>query len=216
MENYLPCECLDSANDCYYISIAKENKYVDKYDHKIPEGILNFVIETEPTQFYILYADSSRYIISRDSKNEYFELTLKDDTLLLMGRVSNKKFIKSEISFDFFGNKYNQDLDNITLLNKSLLLRGYQTIQVILKEDSLKFHCNAWVGNVNRIYSPKNRKSWVLEISNGYLNIAKVTNPNGDPLDPIKTRVIKKLKWVTNVKERIPRREEYPVWSTWE
>ena len=87
-------------------------------------------------------------------------------------------------------------------------------LQEILKEDSLRMDCNAWLGNRNMIYAPNTKKSWVLEIKNDYLYIEKVINPNRDPLDTIKTKVIKKLKWVTNGKERLSRKEKYPVWAS--
>jgi hypothetical protein len=74
------------------------------------------------------------------------------------------------------------------------LSRGYPTIQTILKEDSLNFYCNAWQDNLNMIYSRGKPKSWVLEIIDGYLYIRKIID-HADPLDPIKTKLIKILKW---------------------
>jgi hypothetical protein len=177
MKNYLPCECIDSINYYYYISIASKQVNDDMNDEEnMPEGILNSVIQTEPALFYILFADSIKYIIAVDSESKYGELILNGDTLLLIDSVSSKKFVKSIFTFDFFGDKYTSDLDNITLLNKALSLRGYPSIQTILKEDSLDFDCNAWLGNINMIYSYKTRKSWVLEIYNGFLHIYKITN----------------------------------------
>jgi hypothetical protein len=203
MENYLPCECFDSINYCCYISIAQKLVADDIIKEQHPEGILNYVIQTEPTPFYILDTDSAKYVISADSKNRDFELTLNGDTLLLTNHIGSSKFIKSAIPFDFLESKYSVDLDNITLLNKSLSLRGYPTMQSILKEDSLRMDCNAWLGNRNMVYAQKTKKSWVLEINNGYLYIEKVIN-HRDPLDAVQTKVIKKLKWVTNEKERLP------------
>ena len=216
MENYLPCECFDSINYYFYISIASKFSDVDMENdnEKIPDGILHQVIETEPTQFYILDADSARYVISVDSKNKDFELTLNGDTLLLTNNIGSSKFIKSAIPFDFWKSKNSVGLENIALLNKSLFLRGYPAIKTILKEDSLSFFCNAWLGNRNMIYAPNTKKSWVLEINNSYLYIEKVINPNSDPLDSVKTKLFKKLKWVTNGKERLSRKEEYPVWTS--
>jgi len=215
MENYLPCECSDSINYYSFISIAPKLVADDTMEEQyIPEGVLNYIIQTEPTQFYILDSDSTKYIISGDSKKRNFELTLNGDTLFLIDGISSNKFIKSVIPFDFWEDKYSVYSENITLFNKSLSLRGYPTIQKILKEDSLRMDCNAWLGNRNIIYSRDKRKSWVLEINNGYLYIEKIINPNRDPLDAIKTKVIKKLKWVTNGKERLSRKKEYPVWTS--
>jgi hypothetical protein len=213
MENYLPCECIDSINYYYYISIASKfiNDDVDD-EEKVPEGIVNSVIQTEPALFYILFADSIKYIIAVDSESKYGELTLSGDTLLLIDSISSKKFIKSTIPFDFSKNQYPSYLDNITLLNNALLSRGYPSIQTILEEDSLGCNCNAWLGNINMIYSYKTRKSWVLEIYNGFLHIYKITNTlESDPLDPILKKEIKRLKWVTNGNERQPRKKDYPV-----
>jgi len=215
MENYLPCECFDSINYCYYISISKEDTNTDEYGKVIPDGLLNYVIQTEPFQFYILFSDSTKYIISRDSENKAFELTLNGDTLLLTDSIDSRKFIKSVIPFNYFENEHTYSIDNITLLNKSLSSRGYPDIQVILKADDLIFYCNAWLGERNMIYSYKDRKLWVLEIKNGYLYIEKVTR-HRDPSDLVKTKVIKKLKWITNGKERLSRKNDdyrifYPI-----
>lgn len=198
MRDYLPCECMDSINYPYYISIA--SKKTDK-EERIPEGVLNYVSETEPTPFYILSEDSTKYIISLDSENKKFELSLKTDTLFLANSIYNKKFIKSKIDFDFIKNTNAHYLDNISLLNKSLLSRGYSTIQIILKEDSLGFDCNGWLGNLNIIYSYKTQKSWVLEIKNGYLYIQEVLNLERDPLDSVKTVNIEKLQWIIQKRE---------------
>lgn len=215
MENYLPCECADSVNYCFFISIDQKSDREE--DEKIPECILHYVIQTEPHQYFIIDLQPEKCYISGDDENwksKIFELILNGDTLLLIDGISSNKFIKSAIPFDFWENKYSVDLENITLFNKSLSLRGYPTIQSILEEDSLRMDCNAWLGNRNMIYAPNTKKSWVLEINNGYLHIEKIINPSRDPLDVIKTKVIKKLKWVTNGKERLPRKEKYPVWTS--
>ena len=214
MENYLPCECFDSINYYNYISIVPKfvDEDIENDEQMIPEVVLHQVIQTEPTLFYILDADSTKYVISEDSKNRDFELILNGDTLLLIDSIGSSKYIRSTIPFDFWESKYSIVLDNITLLNKSLSLRGYPTIQSILKEDSLKMFCNAWLGNRNMIGAPKTKKSWVLEINNSYLYIEKVIN-HRDPLDAVKTKLFKKLKWVTNGKERLSRKEKYPVWA---
>ncbi|GHT00742.1 hypothetical protein FACS189421_13110 [Bacteroidia bacterium] len=213
MENWLPCECYDTVNYCCYISIAEELFAEDSEDEKfIPVGILNYVVQTEPTQFYIINSDSTRYGISVDSENIDFELTFKGDTLLLIDSIGSHQFVMSVIPFDFLGNKSPVDFENINLFNKSLLSRGYSTIQTILKEDSLKMDCNAWLGVRNMVYSTNTKKSWVLEIKNGYLYIEKVIKHH-DPLDEVKTKAVKKMKWTTNGKERLSRKEKYPVWQ---
>ena len=217
MENYLPCECYDSINYCNYISIAQKlnGDNVDEEEQNIPDGILNYIVQTEPRLFHIIAEDSNKYIIAGQDGNwnlKTFELVLTNgDTLLLIDDISSRKFIKSAIPFDFWENKYSVDLENITLFNKSLSLRGYPSVQTILKENSLRMDCNAWLGNRNMIYAPNTKKSWVLEINNGFLYIEKVANRR-DSLDAVKTKVIKKLKWVTNGGERLPRKKEYPVW----
>lgn len=218
MENYLPCECFDSTNYCCYISIAQKlnRDSIDEEEQNIPDGILNYIVQTEHRLFHIIAEDSDKYIIEGEDGNwnsKTFELILtKGDTLLLVDGISSSKFIKSAIPFDFWESKNPVNLENIALFNKSLSLRGYPTIQEILKEDSLRMDCNAWLGNRNMIYSPNTKKSWVLEINNSFLYIEKVINYH-DPIDPIKTKVIQKLRWVTNGKERLPRKQPYPIWS---
>lgn len=197
MKNHLPCECIDSINYLYYISIA--SKFANEEEHT-PQGVLNYVAQTEPIPFYILFENSEKYIISIDSETMSFELTLRGDTLLLTDSLSSKKFVKSIIPFDFIENANALYLDNISLLNESLLSRGYPTMQIILKEDSLGLDCNAWLGNVNMIYSYKTQKSWVLEIKNEKMHIKEVLNPRRDPLDPIRTTDIVKLQWIISKK----------------
>lgn len=213
MKNRLPCECADSVNYCFYISIASENINAgnNEEDEIIPEGIINNIIQTEPTPFYILFSDSIKYIISVDYKSKYGELTLNGDTLFLIDRISSKKFIKSTIPFDFFGNKYTSYLDNITLLNNALSLRLYPSIQTILKEDSLRMDCNAWLGDINMVYNQKG-KFWILEIIDGYLFIRKVVK-HEDPLAPITTKVIKVLKWNNDSNIIIPKYEKIKIFN---
>ncbi|GAB6013519.1 hypothetical protein [Viscerimonas tarda] len=212
-ENYLPCECVDTINYCFFISIAQKYDREESDEDKIPECVLHYIIQTEPRQYYIIDIDSEKCFISGEDENwntKIFELTFKGDTLLLIDNIGSRQFIRSVVPFDFWGNKSPVGFENINLFNKSLLSRGYATIQTILKEDSLQMDCNAWLGNRNMVYSTNARKSWVLEIKNGFLYIEKVIK-HRDPLDEVKTTVVKKMKWTTNGKERLSRKEEYPV-----
>jgi hypothetical protein len=186
-------------NYCYYISIASTtiNEDRDDEEERIPEVIMNRIIQTDGTSmFYIISEDSNKYVIANDykKKDSIIELILVNDTLLLHENMGYKKYVKYSSSYN-----YNTDdtgnFANISLLNKALLLRNYSSIQSILKEDSLGLDCNGWIGDINMIYSQKDRKSWVLEISDGYLYIKKVVNHIRDPLDPIRTKTVKRLKW---------------------
>jgi len=201
MEKQLPCQCTDSINFPYYISIASQttnNNLTEEGNFVIPEVFVRYIIHSEPDDYYIISIDFNKYVISatRENLNEKtYELTLYNDTLSLIDcNNNNRKFIKSSYLFNDNNDK-STGLDNIVLLNRSLLLRGYPSIQKILKEKNLIFNCSASQGNNNMIYSLKNTKSWIFEIIEGYLYIRKVTNPNRDPLEPIKTSVVKILKW---------------------
>jgi hypothetical protein len=215
MESRLPCECADSINYCYYISIASKtiNDGRKEEDFIIPEVIVNYIIQTEASQYYILYEDSIKYIISgydEYGQDKTYKLILRNDTLSLIDSSNNRKFIRSVLGFDYHTDLYLPNTDNITLLNKSLSLKGYPTIQTILKEDSLNFYCNAWLDNINMIYSRGKPKSWVLEIIDGYLFIRKIID-HADPLDSIKTEVIKILKWDRNNSIDVPKYEKIKV-----
>ena len=219
MENRLPCQCADSINYIYYISIASQaiSDRITEEVGKIPDVIVHCIIQTEPWQYYIISTDSNKYVISvtNDNLNDNtYELTLNNDTLSLIDGNSNKKFVKSSFPFNDYDD--NSGFDNIALLNQSLLLRGYPSIQKILKEEALSFDCNAWIGDLNIIYSHsrKKAKSWILEINEGYLYIRKAQKPQRDPHDPIITKVIKILKWDKENKNSIPIHEKTKVFDT--
>lgn len=187
MENYLPCECTNSENYGYYISIAPKN---DKHDEPI---IINRIIQSDgPRGYNIISEDSNKYIIADCCSN--LELILVNDTLLLLDNGNCKKFIKANYSFEYHYLNKTYALYNIDLLNKSLTLRDYPPIQSILKEDSLLLFCNGWE-NINVVCSQKRNKLWILEIKNGYLFIKKETTPQRDPIEKRKIKTIKKLKW---------------------
>jgi len=207
MENYLPCECADSIN--YWISVYVATKLTEDSDYErntqIPEVKLNRILQTEPGQFYIVSETATRYVISEDN-NKFYDLTLKDDTLLLIDNIRSQKFVKQSHLIN------NNKVDNVVLLNKALTMLGYPAIKTILKTDSLELDCAPSWGNINLVYSFEKRSLyWVLEISEGYLHIYKVINPMRDPLDPVLKKEIKRLKWVTKGKERKPHIEEYPI-----
>ena len=189
MENYLPCECTNSDNYGYYISIAPKN---DKHDEPI---IINRIIQPDgPRGYHIISEDSNKYIIADCCSN--LELILVNDTLLLLDNGKCKKFIKSNYFFKDHVSDKTSSLYNIDLLNKSLALRAYPPIQSILKEDSLLLFCNSWE-EINVVCSQKRNKVWILEIKDGYLLIKKETTLQRDPKEKIKTKTIKKLKWDT-------------------
>lgn len=139
MESYLPCECFDSINYCCYISIAQKfnRDSIDEEEQNIPDGILNYIVQTEHRLFNIIVKDTDKYIIAGEDGNwnsKTFELILtKGDTLLLVDSIGSSKFIKSSIPFDFLENNNSVDIENITLFNKSLSLRGYPTIHKKMK-----------------------------------------------------------------------------------
>ena len=217
MKNHLPCECADSVNYCYYISVAPKNinDRLEEYEDSLPEVIINYIIQTEARGFYITYSDFNKYVIFGEDekwKNKTFELKLKNDTLLLIDSSNYKKFVKSELPFDYYATR-SYYYNNIILLDKALSLRGYPSIQTILKDDSLHFSCNAWLNNLNIINSYKNRKWWILEIIDGYLYIRKIIK-QVDPQAPIKTKVFKILKWDKDNKTGITKQKKIKVFET--
>ena len=197
MENHLPCECANSENYGYYISIAPKNteNKTYKHDERIPEIIIKYIIQPDGArEYFIISEDSNKYVISDGYSN--LELILENDTLLLFFNGNYKKFIKSNYSFEYYYFDKTYALYNIDLLNKSLTLRDYPPIQSILKADSLLLFCNGWE-NINIVCSQKRNKLWILEIKNGYLFIKKETTPQRDPIEKRKIKTIKKLKWDT-------------------
>jgi len=181
-------------NYCYYVSIASTTINEDDEDERIPEVIMNRIIETDGArEFYIISEDSNKYVIADNYEkwDSTIELRLNNDTLIVSDKIGYRKYIKYSM---FFNTDYTGFV-NVSLLNKALSLRAYPSIQTILKEDSLSLSCNGGIGNINVISSYKKRKSWILEISSGYLYIKKIINSGPDPLKPINTKLIRKLKW---------------------
>lgn len=223
-ENCLPCDCADSVNYLYYISITSQrnNNNTTEEEYIIPEVIVNTIIQPEINWYYIIFADSNKYVVSKSDKweNKVFELTLHNDTLLLIDTNDNeRKFIRSSLPFGHYNDCYNC-IDNIALLNKFLSLRGLPSIQTILKEKDFGVYCRALPEDkINILYSQKKSKAWVLEIDNGYLYIRKICDTKKKYLPvfgTIITKVIKVLPLDKKNKNDVPTYEKTKVFKTTE
>ncbi|MFC4675271.1 hypothetical protein [Dysgonomonas termitidis] len=194
MNNKLPCECEDSTLQCFYISI------LNNWTYEINKIVaLNYIRQTEPHYFNILESDSLYYKIEGENQNWekiILEIQIEGDTLFLHGENTTSKFVSSKTSNNEVEYLY---IDNIGLLNKALKQRNYSSIEEIIKENNLGFSCNTWWSNgLNILYKDggnKELKLWILEVQNGYLYIDKILNPLRSPFEPIKRKLIMKMKW---------------------
>jgi len=217
MKNVLPCECEDSLLSYFYIEIDTvwHTNSSKKRDHiKIA---LYSPSKTEPVVWKLQKVGNEYKLSVVDSVKETFEqLLVKDDTLYLETKKSNGKYLRMPYSerqqYASFGT---------VLLNAALKLRGYSSIEELLKVDNkiydkVSFHCEAWwrQKNLLTIYSTKKKKlfwyptkkkvlfnpiNYILYIKDGYLYIEKALSyPIDHPFDEVKTKFVKKLEWKTH------------------
>ena len=185
LNNQLPCECEKYVNTYFSLSISSNYKWVSICEYTYPEcGI-----------FYIKEIDNDKYGILHWQKKDSIWATIEiaNDSLCLMKNDTISKFIKSNTVVGYDAKHHSKD--NVELFNKSLISRGYPTLQEIVAHDSLLFNCNKWIGEVNLLSVKGRPLHWVITIEDGSLNFYKVTNSGRDPSEPMITEKIKSLKW---------------------
>ena len=191
LKGKLPCEC-EKITDTYYSlvidTIASSKNFgvaLSKHDFLEPNI---FPIRKKGTSEYEVFSNKDDGVI-------WAKLLIKGDSIYFIENAIQSVFYKTNNS-----NKYNTQhylYDNISLLNKALIERGYPRIEDIVKDDSLIFECNKWKGKVNMLSVEGKPHSWVLELKNDSLFINKVTyqNEDPDPDDPILPKKFKVYKW---------------------
>lgn len=199
MESLLPCQCAEKENFIYKI-VVDQNKTNNFDENKqfIPNGILHFVIQTEPIPFYFLSNQKNTYVISIDSESPAADLIFTEDTLTFNDFQDTYKFIKYQSLFNTEKGTTPPLEENIFLINKALQSRGYPNIETLLNQNSLNLVCNAWQGTVNFLSSNNSNEQWVLEINEDLLYIYRIKNLERDPTDPLLTEIYLILKWNPN------------------
>ena len=185
LENKLPCECEELVNTYFSLSINADYKWVSICEYTYPEcGI-----------FDIKKNDNDKYGILHWQKKDSIWATIEisNDSLYLTKNDTISRFIKSNTVVGYDSQHHSKD--NVELLNKSLIARGYPTLEEIVDHDSLNCNCNKWIGKVNLLSVKGHPLHWVITIEDNNLNFYKDTNSGRDPSDPMITEKIKSFKW---------------------
>ena len=106
------------------------------------------------------------------------------------------------IKFQYYGKSdFSNDVsyakENILLLNKAFIDRGYDSLEVILNSKSLNCHCSHENSRLNFIWSDNGSRNWLLEIKNDslFINNVDYLSEDPDPDDSIIVRRFKAYKW---------------------
>ena len=185
LKNKLPCECEKQVNTYFSLSINSDYKWI---------SLCEFAY-WEPGIFKIKEIDQNKYGILHWQKKDSIWATIEitSDTLYLTKIDIISKFVKSKTVKGYDDRHHKKD--NIELLNRSLITRGYPKLEEIVTHDTLRCDCNKTLDKVNLISVQGRPLHWVLTIEDDSLNFYKVTNPDGDPSDPMITEKIKSFKW---------------------
>lgn len=183
--NKLPCDCEKQVNTYFSLSINADYKWISLCEHKY----------WEPGIFEIKEIDHNKYGILDWQKKDSIWATIEiaSDTLYLTKIDTISKFVKSKMVKGYDDRHHTKD--NIELLNKSLIARGYPKLEEIVTHDTLRCDCNKTLDKVNLISVQGRPLHWVLKMENDSLNFHKVTNSDRDPSEPMITEKIKSFKW---------------------
>jgi hypothetical protein len=121
------------------------------------------------------------------------KVVIKGDELQFIESGVVSKFTKSKKSNGYDLEHYYKD--NVDLLNKAFVSRGYPKLEEIVQEKILNCDCNKWMGHVDLLSVRGAPKSWIIEMKDDSLHILKVTNADRDPDDPVETEKVGSYKW---------------------
>ncbi len=130
------------------------------------------------------------YIQLEDTVSIIGTLLLKENTLCFFDKKNKKSTFKK------YGNaQYLKQ--NVLLLNKAFMKRGYSLLEKTFNEDSLNCSCNKELGIINLVTVNGSDKSWILEQENDSVFIYDFTNSSdGKTVPPrINKKLLKKYKW---------------------
>jgi sulfur transfer complex TusBCD TusB component (DsrH family) len=192
MKNRLPCECAKMIDAITFLSIDTNNK---NENYKV---MLNKYGQMEPYIYQIQKIKQNEYkIFNQNVKSTQVKLLIHNDTLHLISDSIRSKFIQSEVVKKYDTQHYYKD--NVYLLNKALVARGYPQLEKIVgyAYDSLRCDCNPWIGNLNLLSIEGQGKHWILDIKSDSLYVKKVLNDeNSDPDDTMLTEKMIEFKWI--------------------
>jgi hypothetical protein len=199
----LPCECEIIAKPYAFISVDT-NSNSDHYG----VVLMGFNHPMDPNFKYIKKIGEIEYAVFKWQTGMYnnghpltdtifAKLTIEKDTLYYIENDIQSKFIKSKTIKKY--DEYQDNKDNVYLLNIALNKRGYPPIEQIVAHNSLLCECNPWIGGTshNLLYTYEEEQPslcWVLDIVKDSIYIKKVIF--GDDIDdPIRTENFISFKW---------------------
>ena len=186
LKNHLPCECAKNVETNVFLSIDTKNHVI----------MLNKYGQMEPYIYHIRKIKLNEYEVINWDESILAKLSLKNDTLYFISGSIHSKFIQSEITKQYDIQHYYKD--NVYLLNKAFVARGYPRLEQIINHnhESLGCDCNPWIGNINLLSVKGKPLLWVIFMANDSLYIEKVINKeDNDPDDPIQTAKFVSYKW---------------------
>jgi len=190
LKNSLPCECAKIVETNSFLSIDTNNC------SKNYGIMLNKYGQMEPYIYHIRKTKANEYEVLNLDESILAKLLVQNDTLHFISDSVHSKFIQSEIIKQYDNQHYYKD--NVYLLNKAFVARGYPELGQIVNHnyESLRCDCNPWIGNINLLSVKGNPLAWVIFIANDSLYIEKViNNEDSDPDDPIQTEKMISYKW---------------------
>lgn len=126
------------------------------------------------------------YALLDKDNNRFGLIHIEDQYLDLMVGEKSHKFLQSQ--------KATSGFENVRLINKALVSRGYDPLEKLLLSDSLNCECNLWVGGKNLVSIQGKPQAWVLSIDEGQFVISKMSEPL-DPDDEIILTELSRLAW---------------------
>jgi len=189
LKNSLPCECEKTVGT--YFSLALN---ADQNSKNFGIALVKFE-QMEPYMYPIKKMAFDEYAVLKNKRDTsiWAKIFVKGEELQFIEGNTSSKFIKSITT-----NGYSVDhyfTDNVKLLNQSFTARGYSKLEEIVNDDSLRCHCNNWLGKVNLLSVKGAPKSWIIEMKNDSVQILRITNTDRDPDDPVQTEKVASYKW---------------------
>ena len=187
----LPCECERYSNTILYITLDT-NITSKSYGAIVVRSNYNeleqWVIKKQDNNLYKVYE------VIADNNSLVGTISITGGELSFIG-VTGKKILFA--NFDGFNSIENiQHLkQNVLLLNKSFLKRGYPTLEKIIG-DSLSCDCNKELGGVNMITSDANHKAWLIEQNHDSVFLYRLLNCDEKSVPfKINKEFVNKYKW---------------------
>lgn len=202
LENKLPCKCAFSTIHPYVIFVDTNLNSEGFEIHYLQTADLEFFgrgLRKEENNKYTIIQKNNELI---DTVETFGTILLTNDTLFYFDKNNSvSKFInfgtppaKNLIeSWNVDENKL--EIENASMLNKAFINHGYNSLNDILKSDSLFCACIRPLGNLNIIGN--NKTFWIVEQNKDSLFIYNYLNPYAELEFPpnIKKSIFKKYLW---------------------